>query len=162
MSECDDAPLAPGDWVEIEGMAGVGRVTSVDARRKKARVQVGEHEWTLPLGRLRRTDEAPAQDRPTNLVRVTGARAVLHEIDLHGMIVEDALAAADRAIDQAVVGNLRQLRIIHGHGTGALRTAIRRMLATHPQVERYRFGDPHEGGLACTVAELRSAKRRLE
>ena len=75
------------------------------------------------------------------------------------MRVEEAIEAVDRAIDQAVVNHLTTFKIIHGHGTGALRTAIRQMLARHPHVEAYRFGHPHEGGLACTVADLRQIRR---
>ena len=58
-------------------------------------------------------------------------------------------------MDQAVVHHLDRLKIIHGHGTGALRKAIHEFLARHPHVAAYRRGEPHEGGLACTIAELR-------
>ncbi len=149
--------LTPGAWVEIEGMAGIGKVIEVDERRRRARVLVQNQEWVLALKKLAPT-RPPDLPSETNLVKVTGTQSIHHEIDLHGMRVEDALEIVDRALDQAVVSKLPQLKIIHGHGTGAVRNAIRRMLARHPHVAHYRFGSPVEGGLACTIAEIRAAK----
>jgi DNA mismatch repair protein MutS2 len=152
-------PLKAGDWVRVSGMGGEGEIVEIDARRRRARVRVNAHEWTLPLGRLTpAAPPAPRREEP-HLVRLTGGGAPIHEIDLHGQRVEEALTLADRALDQAVVHHLDRLKIVHGHGTGAVRTAIRRLLATHPQVESYRFGEPHEGGLACTVALLKPHPR---
>ncbi|MCL5269330.1 MAG: Smr/MutS family protein [bacterium] len=150
--------LAPGDWVALEGMGRVGRVAAVDPRRKRARVDVGGQEWVLELRKL--TPVQPPEDlRPAQLVNVIGAAGpILHEIDLHGMRVEEALALVDRALDQAVVNHLRQVKIIHGFGTGRVREAVRRMLATHHHVVHYHFGSPMEGGLGCTIAEIRPAR----
>lgn len=147
----------PGDWVEIEGMGGIGKIVDVDERRRRARVMVHDQEWVLPLKRLRPT-QPPKLLPPINLVRVMSSKAVVHEIDLHGMRVEDAIEAVDQALDQAVVNQLTQLKIIHGHGTGAVRSAVRELLAHHHHVSRYRFGGPAEGGLACTIAEIRQAR----
>jgi len=150
-------PPAPGDWVEIEGLAGIGQVLEVDPRRRRARVRVHDQEWVLALKKLKPT-APPKLPEAKNLVRVTGAQAVVHEIDLHGLRVEEALALVDRTLDQAVVSRLLQLKIIHGHGTGAVRLAVRQLLARHPHVAHYRFGGPSEGGLACTIAEIRPAR----
>ena len=126
----------------------------VDARRRRARVMVNNQEWVLALKKLTPA-QPPELPESINLVRVHGARAVAHEIDLHGMRVEDALAVVDRTLDQAAVNRLLQIKIIHGHGTGAVRKAVRAMLAHHPHVAHFRFGGPAEGGLACTIAEIR-------
>lgn len=151
--------LEPGQWVEIDGMPGVARLLEVDLRRRRARVQLRTQEWILPLRRLRPSSapKLPAP-RPNTLVRYVGNSVVRHEIDLHGMRVEDALNEVDYALDQAVVHQLSQLKIIHGYGTGRVRTAVRQMLATHPHVSTFRFGSPFEGGLACTIAEIRAAR----
>lgn len=146
--------LAPGQWVEIEGMSGVARVLKLDLRRRRARVLLHNQEWIVALKRLSPT-QPPDPPRPRKMVRVIGGSAIRHQVDLHGLRVEDALAAVDYALDQAIVNDLASLKIIHGHGTGALRLAIREMLATHPHVTTYRFGSPMEGGLACTIAELK-------
>lgn len=143
-----------GGWVDIEGMAGVGRILEVDERRRQARILVNDQEWVMALKKLTPT-KPPKITASPGRIRVSGGPPVAHEIDLHGMRVEDAMELVDRALDQAVVNHLSQLKIIHGHGTGAVRNAIREMLNRHPHVTHYRFGGPTEGGLACTIAEIR-------
>jgi len=138
-------------------MAGVGRVVEVDERRRRARILLNDHEWRLALKRLSPT-QPPEMPRPQGMIRVTGTGTIVHEIDLHGLRVEEALEQVDRALDQAVINRLSQLKIIHGHGTGAVRNAVRQRLTRHPHVARYRFGSPVEGGLACTIAEIRFAR----
>lgn len=143
-----------GGWVDIEGMAGVGRILDLDERRRQARIMVNDQEWVLALMKLTPT-KPPKITASPGMIRVSGSPPVAHEIDLHGMRVEDAMEMVDRALDQAMVNHLSQLKIIHGHGTGAVRNAIRQMLNRHPHVTHYRFGGPTEGGLACTIAEIR-------
>lgn len=146
-----------GQWVAIDGMAGVARVVDIDIRRRRARVLLHDQEWVVALKRLLPAAQ-PALPEPRNMVRVNGATTIRHKVDLHGMRVEEALATVDHALDQAVVSKLASLKIVHGHGTGAVRNAVRHMLATHPHVAFFRFGNPMEGGLACTIAELRAAR----
>jgi DNA mismatch repair protein MutS2 len=61
----------------------------------------------------------------------------------------------DRALDQAVLGGLGELRIIHGKGTGALRETIGELLAKDGRVSGFRMGGPGEGGAGVTVVRLR-------
>ena len=148
-------PLALGDWVYIQGMPGSGQIVELDPRRKRARVAIGGQDWLLKLAMLER---APAPEAPPPSeapFRVAGAGAPQYVADLHGMRVEEALVATEALLDQAMVNHLPSVRIIHGHGSGALREAVRKLLSAHPQVARYRFGQPYEGGLACTVAEMK-------
>jgi DNA mismatch repair protein MutS2 len=78
-------------------------------------------------------------------------------IDLHGLIVEDAMELLDKFIDSAIVNRAATVKIIHGHGSGRLRNAVRKYLDAHPNVTGYQFGAPWEGGLAVTVARLATA-----
>lgn len=153
-------PLAPGDWVEVAGMKRVGRIESVDMRKRRARVTFEDTGWTIELKKLRRIDP-PAQstrEEPLRVRMVGGGSPLRHEIDLHGMRVEEALEATDRALDQAVVAGLDSFKVIHGHGTGRVRTAVRDLLTHHHHVSAYRFGGPAEGGLACTIVELKRVR----
>ncbi|HET9947497.1 MAG TPA: Smr/MutS family protein, partial [Longimicrobiales bacterium] len=76
------------------------------------------------------------------------------EVDLRGMRVEEIERELTRALDEAVLGDLGELRIIHGKGTGALRKRVAELLAADARVLEHRLGGPGEGGAGVTVARL--------
>ena len=76
------------------------------------------------------------------------------ELDLRGQTIEDAVPGMEDYLDAAYMAGLPFVRIIHGKGTGALRTAIRERLDGHPLVKRYQRGDEKEGGDGVTVVSL--------
>jgi DNA mismatch repair protein MutS2 len=78
------------------------------------------------------------------------------EVDVRGERAEAARAAVREAVDLAGVAGRERLRIIHGHGTGALRAAVREELARHPLVERVEPAPPNQGGDGATYAVFRS------
>ena len=77
------------------------------------------------------------------------------EVDLRGMRVSEIDDFVSRAIDTAVRADLKELRIIHGKGTGALRERVTSMLRTESRVSSHRMGLWNEGGAGVTIAELR-------
>jgi DNA mismatch repair protein MutS2 len=77
------------------------------------------------------------------------------EINVIGMRVEEATERVDKFLDQAALANHARVRIIHGHGTGALRKGLAEFLKNHPQVESIAFESEEHGGKAITVVELR-------
>ena len=76
------------------------------------------------------------------------------EIDLHGLIADEALFRLDRYLREAHTMGLLQVRVVHGKGTGILRQVVREMLKDHPLVESYRPAHLDEGGAGATVVEL--------
>ena len=76
------------------------------------------------------------------------------EIDLHGLIVDEALFKLDRYLNDAFTMGLLQVRVIHGKGTGALRQAVTEMLKHHPLVESFRLAHIQEGGGGATMVEM--------
>ena len=76
------------------------------------------------------------------------------ELDLRGLRVDDGLSQLDSYLDAAYVAGLPFVRIIHGKGTGAMRTAIRDVLHGHPLVSHYERGGEKEGGDGVTVVNL--------
>jgi DNA mismatch repair protein MutS2 len=80
------------------------------------------------------------------------------EIDLRGQTTEDALPRVDKHLDAAALAGLPWVRIIHGHGTGVLKRAVREMLRGHPLVKSYEPGKSQEGGEGVTIARLVSSK----
>jgi DNA mismatch repair protein MutS2 len=77
------------------------------------------------------------------------------ELKLLGRTVDEALGELDKFLDAAAVSGLGEVRVVHGHGTGRLRRAVREFLADHVHVRAYRPGKPHEGGDGATVVTLR-------
>jgi len=77
------------------------------------------------------------------------------EINVIGMTVEEASERVDKFLDQAALAHISRVRIIHGHGTGALRKGLGNFLASHPLVEKHSFETEERGGKAITVVELR-------
>jgi DNA mismatch repair protein MutS2 len=93
--------------------------------------------------------------RPAHSGREMKMTATATEIDLRGMDSIEAITVLDRYIDEAMRGNLSQVRIIHGKGTGALRTAVQQSLKKNKFVKKYRLGVYGEGEDGVTIAELK-------
>ena len=79
---------------------------------------------------------------------------VKNEIDLRGMESREAIDKLDKYIDDAFIASLKNLRIIHGKGTGALRAAVGEYLSGHRLVKTFAPGAQNEGGMGVTVVEL--------
>lgn len=77
------------------------------------------------------------------------------ELNLIGMRVEEAMRSLDHYLDQAVVHRIKNVRIIHGMGTGALRNAVWDDLKRRNSVLKYTSGGPGDGGLGATLVELK-------
>jgi DNA mismatch repair protein MutS2 len=83
-----------------------------------------------------------------------GEAGASDEINVIGMTVEEATDRLDKFLDHAALANKARVRIIHGHGTGALRKGIGEFLASHPLVEKHSFETEEHGGKAITIVEL--------
>ena len=154
---------AVGDWVRVGKNEQVGRIEKIEAARKRAVLSVSGLEVSAPLRDLARASE-PVEARVglggggKSGMRYTldvARQDVRPEIDLHGQRVEEALENLDKYLDEALLAHLSEVRIVHGHGTGALRTAIQEFLRRHPHHRRSRFADIREGGVAVTVVTLK-------
>ncbi len=77
------------------------------------------------------------------------------ELLLLGKTTEEARTLVEKYLDDAVLGGLSQVRVVHGKGTGALRKAVHGLLAVHPLVASFRAGEPREGGGGATVVEIK-------
>jgi len=77
------------------------------------------------------------------------------ELDLRGESLEEAIMEVDRFLDESFLSGFGQVYIIHGKGTGILRTGIQQYLRKHTHVKSFRNGNYGEGGIGVTVAELK-------
>ena len=142
-------PVEAGSWVQLGTLAGkLGRV--VEVREGNAVVTVGAIKLTVPVRTL-----TPAEAPQQVAVAWTGdlpEESVRSEVDLRGMRADEAEQAVMSALDAAVRADLRELRIIHGKGTGALRERVTEMLQKDSRVKSFRMGAWNEGGAGVTVA----------
>lgn len=156
-----EAPLKAGDNVKLDGQNTVGTIMEISGKR--AMVSFGMLKTTVEVSRLTRTIAKPQSGaRDTSfLSRATTDAArerqlsFSNEIDVRGMRVDEALQAITYFLDDAIQFSAGRVRILHGTGTGALRTAIRQMLDTVPGVASYRDEHVQFGGAGITVADLR-------
>jgi DNA mismatch repair protein MutS2 len=95
----------------------------------------------------------PTEPRRVPTVKVNTSE-VDREIDLRGMNGDDAIAAVEKFLDQAILTGLNRIDIIHGKGTGALRKRITTYLKGNPVIKSFRLGEWNEGGAGVTVVEL--------
>lgn len=150
-------PLKQGDTVLIFDIDKKGTVLQKADKSGNVLVQAGIIKTRVSLSNLRLLDEKPVkfQGKTTRTVRSKTERQVTSEIDLRGETVEEALMDLDMFIDNAVLGGIHQLNIIHGKGTGALRKAVQEHLKRHASIRSYRLGVYGEGESGVTIAELK-------
>ncbi len=150
----------PGDRVALAGSGAEGSV--VEVRDDRVVVETAGVRLQVPAGELRY--KGLAQDAPLREGGNPAAAAsswqgpdaeAEAEVDLRGMRVAEVDLALDRSVDQAVLGGLGELRVIHGKGTGALRERVAELLARDPRVMDFRIGLPSEGGAGVTVVKLK-------
>jgi DNA mismatch repair protein MutS2 len=118
---------------------------SVNGKRLKANV--------ADLVVVGKAGNAPASVRVN--VTMTSSESATTDLNVIGCTVPEAIERTDKFLDQAVMGELREVRVIHGHGTGQLRRALTAFLAEHPQVLRATGAPPNQGGGGVTVVELK-------
>ncbi len=109
-----------------------------------------------PSGKGRETAAREARSGPER-GDLDEATAVAPEINLIGLRVEPALEQLDSYLDRALLASRRQVRVIHGHGSGRLRQAVREHLRGHRGIADVRAGAPNEGGDGATVVTFRGA-----
>ncbi len=147
------APLGEGDHVIVSTLDGkLGRIVSV--RGNDARVAVGSLTVTVPLRTLTRSAAAPTSTYRTPILGDVPEVEPVREVDVRGLRVDEVDDQVLQALDAAVRNDLRELRIIHGKGTGALRSRVSEMLKKDTRVTGFRLGAWNEGGAGVTVAEL--------
>jgi DNA mismatch repair protein MutS2 len=156
------AAIVPGSYVKIKGQTSVGEVLEING--KKAIVAFGSIKTTVKLDRLERTNAQPKQaDVSTKSTYISSQTQdsmyekklnFKQDIDVRGMRGDEALQAVTYFIDDAILVGMSRVRILHGTGTGILRTLIRQYLQTVPGVSH--FADEHIqfGGAGITVVDL--------
>jgi DNA mismatch repair protein MutS2 len=157
--------LGIGDTVEITGLGMTGSLLETPQGKKRVRVKVGEGEILASVPNLVGIVQDPdamagrAASSSSSHRRVsTNSGLGLDEqtvVDVRGQAADEALDQVVAALDRATLSGTPYLRIIHGHGTGRLKSVLREYLKDSLYVAEFRSGDRAEGGDGVTVAKLR-------
>ncbi len=149
--------VRPGDTVEIKSMGVKAEVIDINPdgtlnlRAGIMNVKLKPEDVYLIEGHA-----AKQEKQSVTLAGGSAPRAAVSpEIDLRGMESIEAVSAAEQYIDSAVMGKLKTVTIIHGKGTGALRSAVQQMLKRNKAVKSFRLGRFGEGESGVTIVELK-------
>ena len=145
--------LEPGSRV-IVGALGLEGVV-IEVHGKQAEIDVRGKRLRTALRDLRVIAGVPAAPTVKIHVDLQPREGVLSELNVIGATVDEALGRLEKFLDQSMVGDLRELRIVHGHGTGQLRRAVATFLKAHPLVERFETAPDNQGGGGATVVVLK-------
>ena len=149
----------PGMSVLIVDLNDKGTILTIDKKAGTAVVQMGIMKTTTTLSNLViREDETRKNiEKFIPKKHITDAsKTIKTEIDLRGMMLEEAMAETDMFLDRAAMAGLSTVTVIHGKGTGILRNGIQQMLRKHPHVKTFRLGKYGEGENGVTVVELKN------
>jgi DNA mismatch repair protein MutS2 len=141
-----------GEVLEVDGKDALIRAGALKVRRPVADL--------LPLAGKAKDAPKLARSRGEKLAAAEGARPDAprtseRRLDVRGLRVEELLREVDRFLDRLYSDGEPDCVVVHGHGTGALKQALRDHLSASPYVGQFRAGDRHEGGDAVTVVKLR-------
>jgi DNA mismatch repair protein MutS2 len=152
--------LKVGDRVYVISFDQNGEVLAAPDKNKEVMVQMGIMKMKVPMAELM-LDDTPKPKEPQQK-RQQPAKAKLSksgfisaEIDCRGQLVDEAIANIDKYIDDAYLSGLKQIVIIHGKGTGALRAGVQNYLKMNSHVKSHRPGTFGEGEAGVTVVELK-------
>ncbi len=149
--------LKPGDSVLIISLNQKGTVVNPPGNDGEALIQAGIMKINVHVTNLRLIDEQKLRSSPAGTAKIgmSKSKTIAPEIDLRGMTMDEAEEIVDKYLDDAAIAGLHEVTVIHGKGTGVLRSGIHRFLKYHGHVEAYRLGKYGEGETGVTVVALK-------
>ena len=149
--------LKAGEDVKVITLNQEGTVVSADDKKKEAVVQIGIMKMTLPyksLQKIKNQQQATVTKKTRSVIKAKSGR-VKGEVDLRGMNLEEATLELEKYLDDATVAGLEQVTVIHGVGTGVLKTGLQDVLKKNKHVKKKRPGGYGEGGVGVTIVTLK-------
>lgn len=147
-----------GDTVKIVNLNQKGYVLTLPDEQGNLMVQAGIMKVNVNINNLSiDIEEKQTTKNKTNLhLSNEKALSISSQVDVRGQSLEEAMMNVDKYIDDAYLTGAGQITIIHGKGTGILRTGISQMLRSNSHVKSYRIGAFNEGGNGATIVEIKS------
>lgn len=152
-NEAGSGSLSPGDEIKLLSVNQQGVVLE----------KLSDHQYMIQVGMMKMKAKREdlqligkgRQEPEKTVTTVRGAKQhVKTELDLRGERYEDALRRLEQYIDDAMLSGYSKVTIIHGKGTGALRSGVQEFAKNHPAVSSFRYGKGNEGGSGVTILEL--------
>lgn len=167
----DPKKLRIGDGVKVLSLNLTGTVSTLPNQRGDLYVQMGILRSLVNISDLQLLDESDitamgsqlstgkrTQKRSSSAIGVGKSASISTQLNLIGMTTDEALPVLDKYLDDAYLAHLPSARIIHGRGTGALKSAVHQMLRRSSVVASYRLGEYGEGSGGVTIVEFKTGK----
>ena len=159
----EDVEFRVGDYVSIGNIRSCGQIMEMDSKKGRALINInGKNIW-VDLRDLRLTEKREIKETsslnksvPAELNKYTGDVVDYEKVvDVRGMFLDEAISEVERELDHAYQKSYSRVRIIHGHGTGSLKTGIRRYLRESAYVSAFRPAGLQDGGDGVTIVEIK-------
>jgi len=155
--------LSVGDSVYVISLDTHANVISEPDDKKEVFVQAGIMKFKVPMSELvlddfsiqENSSKKSMRNTVSSKVKAGKSMGIRPEIDCRGQTVDEGIGNIDKYIDDAYLAGLKKITIIHGKGTGALRSAVHDYLRFNPHVKSYRPGTYGEGEMGVTIVELK-------
>lgn len=148
--------LKVGDSVRVSSLNAEGTVIELEDSSNNVLVQVGMMKIKLPKESLVKSTASEEKiKRKTKTIIERKAKSITSEIDVRGMVFDDAKIEVDKYIDDAYLSGLKSVRIIHGKGSGVLRIKLKEDLRYNPHVKSTKDAAYNEGGSGVSIVELK-------
>ena len=158
-AEIDWSKVQDGDKLILKELNQPVTVLSLPDKNDYITVQMGNFKTKIKTNKLAPYDSTYEKKenvyRPSSFEKFELRKtSISNTLDLRGYKVEDALDSLEFYLDKASLANLANVTIIHGHGTGALKSAVRDFLSTSPYVAKFRPGEDTEGGDGVSIVDI--------
>ena len=157
----DWAIIKVGEKVIVKGLDQKAEIISLPDKNNNVQIQMGLIKTKVKMDKLAKYDSNIAKKTIKNTSSFVSSKKFVYNrydlsqtLDLRGYRVEEALDELEAYLDKASLANLTPVYIIHGHGTGALKSVLRDYISTSPYVCKYRVGEQAEGGDGVTVIDI--------
>jgi len=150
------ASVHPGERVKLITLGQEATVLKAADSKGEVLVQAGIMKLSILLNDIRPLEQKKKPQQTTAKVSISQDRGNALSVDLRGSMVDDACMELDRFIDNALITGVHEFYVVHGKGTGALRTGVQQYLKNHPRVKTFRIGAYGEGDAGVTVVTLKS------
>ena len=150
--------IKPGIQVFVPSLNSNATVLSYPNKSGDVQIQIGSAKMNLNSSKLQ---QLSVNSKNTNIAKsknvntISKSKTVSSEINVIGQNVDEAIFVIDKYLDDCAIANLGAVRIVHGKGTGKLRSGIHTFLKTHPHVKSFRLGTFGEGEMGVTVVDIK-------